>query len=114
MRVRVLGQDAPLSAGEVHYTTWERVWWSQEAEHFLDYIVSEDRDFREVLTAKYTVVNGPLAQFYRHLASGSWSNAGDLEPTTPEPLFLPSAVPALVQLRAKAATPQKERACESS
>jgi hypothetical protein len=54
-----------------------------------------DRDFREVLTAKYTVINGPLAQFYRAIQPGSCcgGEAAFGMTSEDEPLFSPSAVP---------------------
>ncbi len=44
---------------------WHKLWWSEEARRYLGYLFGGDRDFREILTGRYTVVNGPLVQFYR-------------------------------------------------
>ncbi len=74
---------------------WNVFWWSQEAQRFLEHMVTDDRDFREVLTARDSWVNGPLATFYRHYAqanccSGAALNLGYVQP---EPLFDPARVP---------------------
>ena len=34
---------------------WARLWWAQEAVHFLDYVLTEDRDFRDVLSGQVQV-----------------------------------------------------------
>jgi hypothetical protein len=90
-----LGIDQPLDDVRQSASRWYPFWWSQEAVHFLDYLFAHDRDFREVLTAKYTIINGPLAQFYRAIQPGNCcgaeANFGML--TEEEPLFAPGAVP---------------------
>jgi hypothetical protein len=96
----VMPTRTPLDAGLPFEATpqpaeaWEKLWWGEEAKHFLDRIFSEDRDFREVLLARSTIVNGPLAQFYRYLAGATCCGAGiggGFPP--PEPLVDPAAVP---------------------
>ena len=71
-----LGVDAPFEATPQPAAAWERLWWSEEAQHFLDRIFLDDRDFREVLTSRATAVNGPLAQFYRFIASATCCGPG--------------------------------------
>ncbi len=60
-----LGDSAPLPRTVQSISAWHKHWWSAEVLHFFGRIFAEDRDFREVLTARGTEVNGPLAQFYR-------------------------------------------------
>lgn len=99
-----LGADIPHDVGRYNTAAWPRFWWGQEAIHLLDYVVEEDRDFREVLTAKYSFVNGPLAQFYKSVAPQTC--CGDAVGrdyfagttfgyVTPDPLFRPQALPDL-------------------
>ncbi|XYH94531.1 DUF1585 domain-containing protein [Sorangium sp. So ce1128] len=63
-----IGAERPTVVDPEFTGAWSRFWWGQEAVQFLERIVAEDRDFREVLTAKYTYVNGPLSQFYQWIA----------------------------------------------
>ena len=90
-----LGLDAPLAASAQPESSWHKLWWSQEAVHTMGKLFAEDHDFRELLTGKWTYVNGPLAQFYKSTAPatccGGAKAFGMLEET--EPLFDPSAVP---------------------
>jgi hypothetical protein len=90
-----LGWDAPFDSVSQSQSAWSRMWWGQEVVHFMDHILLDDRDFREVLTARYSFVNGPLANFYRNLAPTSHSTqALTFGYTDPEPLFDPAALPA--------------------
>jgi hypothetical protein len=91
-----LGIDGPTASTPQNVSSWSKFWWSQEAQRFMGHVFGEDRDFRELLTARYTFVNGPLAEFYR---SGAPSSCCGREktfrmPEEPEPLFDPRAVPA--------------------
>jgi uncharacterized protein DUF1585 len=89
-----LGNDLPFESTPQPAAAWERLWWSEEAKHFLDKIFLEDRDFREVLASRATVVNGPLAQFYRFFAGATCCGAAaDLGYSDPEPLVEPGAIP---------------------
>ena len=82
-------ENAPQPGG-----AWEKLWWSEEAKHFLDKIFLEDRDFRDVLLDRSTTVNGPLAQFYRYFAGATCCGSGPPAITAqPEPLVDPGAVP---------------------
>jgi hypothetical protein len=89
-----LGVLTPLAREAGPQASWLRLWWSQEAVRFFDALFLDDRDFREVLTARGSYVNGPLAQFYRAIAPatccGSATSFGYVEP---EPLFRPTALP---------------------
>jgi hypothetical protein len=90
-----LGVAEPFEETPQPASAWERLWWSQEAVHFLDDLFTEDRDFRGVLGDRATLINGPLAQFYRDLAGATCCGpAADLGYSEPEPLFDPGAVPA--------------------
>jgi hypothetical protein len=90
-----LGPSDPLDDARQSALRWFPYWWSREAVRFLDYLFDQDRDFREVLTGKETLVNGPLAQFYRTIQRGNCCGPeaafGMLEET--EPLFDPANVP---------------------
>jgi len=66
-----LGLDEQLPPALQSNSTWTKYWWTAEARHFFAKLFTEDRDFREVLLAKYTMLNGPLAQYYRSTASAS-------------------------------------------
>jgi hypothetical protein len=90
-----LGPSLPLESSRQQSTRWFPYWWSRESVRFLNYIFDQDRDFRTVLTGKETLVNGPLAQFYRSVQRGSCcgpeASFGMTEET--EPLFDPKKVP---------------------
>ena len=89
-----LGADTPFDPAPSGQSAWHHLWWTEEATHFLDRIFLEDRDFREVLTSHATVVNGPLAQFYRDFAGGTCCGPGaSFGYTEPEPLVEPGALP---------------------
>lgn len=97
-----LGFDQPFDMTTLAQSFWSRLWWGEEFTHYFDDIITSDRDFRELLTGKGTMVNGPLAQFYKAVApatccgSGAPSFAGD--PTKfyekSIPLFDPANLPA--------------------
>lgn len=90
-----LGADQPVDFFDQPASSWQRLWWGEEAAHFLTYLFSADRPFPEILTARYSVVNGPLAQFYRSAASATCCDppALALGLLQPEPLFDPEALP---------------------
>jgi hypothetical protein len=89
-----LGVDLPFDSAPRPAVLWMRTWWSQEALHFIDWIVGEDRDARELLTSPATTINGPLAQFYRFFANATCCGDGaELGYAHAEPLFDPAAVP---------------------
>ena len=89
-----LGAGVPFEATPQPASAWVKLWWSEEAKRTLDRIFLEDRDFREVLTGRGTEVNGPLAQFYRFMASATCCGPGaDAGYSQPEPLVDPGAVP---------------------
>ena len=83
----------PFGATPQPASAWSRMWWGEEARHFLDVIFLEDRDIREILTSRTTYVNGPLAQFYRFIASATCCNGADLGYVQPDPLVDPSRIP---------------------
>ena len=93
-----LGEDAPFDNAIAQSTaSWERRWWNQEAAHFLDDVIGGDRDFRDVLLSHDTFVNGPLTQFYTAIAPSTCCGAGtSFGLVTPEPLFDPKSLPALL------------------
>ncbi len=89
-----LGQDMPFERTEQPGSAWARMWWGEEASHFIEKLFLEDRDIREMLTSRGTAVNGPLAQFYRSMASATCCGpAADLGYSQPQPLVEPGAVP---------------------
>ncbi len=92
-----LGETQPMDVGSASEGTWTRFWWSEEAVKFLEYVAHEDRDFREVLTGRYTMVNGPLAQFYASGAGATCCGQGlTLGYVHPTPLLDPKKLPALM------------------
>jgi hypothetical protein len=94
-----LGMDNPVDANQQSASSWTRVWWGEEVRHFLGYLFDQDRDFREVLTAHYSFVNGPLAQFYRSIAPNTCCGValGLANLKQPDPLFDPAQLPADLQ-----------------
>ncbi len=89
-----LGIDAPFDASNSQQSQWARFWWSEEAKHFLENVVKEDRDFRDLLTGRQTWVNGPLAHFYRSMQGATCCDNGlYFGLTQPAPLFDTAAVP---------------------
>jgi hypothetical protein len=94
-RSHPIGVDLPTEVGDEAQSSWARLWWGEEAQHYIDTLLVEDRDFREILTGKSTVINGPLAQFYRAIApSTCCGNGYDFGYFQPEALFDPGKVPA--------------------
>lgn len=90
----VAGMQA-FDVTEQAQSSWARVFWGGEAEAFLQDIIQNDRDFRQVLTGKQTWVNGPLAQFYKSVAPGQCCGSGVAYGyTRPEPLLDPTKLPA--------------------
>jgi Protein of unknown function (DUF1585) len=90
-----LGADAPFDTQPQTTSSWTKFWWAQEVRHFMHRLFGEDRDFREALTARWSFVNGPLAEFYR---SGARSSCCGRERAFKmveegEPLFSQGAVP---------------------
>jgi hypothetical protein len=90
-----LGPSAALDTARQSAQRWFPYWWSREAVSFVSYLFAQDRDFREILTGRETLVNGPLAQFYRTIQRGNCCGPelgfGMLEEK--EPLFEPAKVP---------------------
>ncbi len=92
-----LGDAAPLDDSPQAQSAWLRYFWGQEAIHFLDNVFAQDRDFRDVLTARDTWVNGPLTQFYKSVAPAACCGDGlTLGYTKEQPLLEPSTLPALL------------------
>ncbi len=89
-----LGMDLPFDATTSTQAQWDRFWWSEEAKHFIDKVVEEDRDFRDLLTGKEGWINGPLAHFYRSMQGSTCCDYGVyFGLTQPVNLFDTSAVP---------------------
>lgn len=92
-----LGPGMPLDNVRQSALRWYPYWWSREAVRFINYLFDQDRDFREILTGRETMVNGPLAQFYKNIQRGNCCGPevgfGMLEER--EPLFDPKNVPDL-------------------
>ncbi|MBL8685581.1 MAG: DUF1549 domain-containing protein [Myxococcales bacterium] len=86
-------ENRGLSPGD-----WMRLWLSQEAAYFMDAIFQADRDVRDIVRARDTYVNGPLAVFYRSQQQQSCCNTNHLrfDYSTPTHLFVPSNVPTAV------------------
>lgn len=89
-----IGVDEPFDQTSRAQSYWSRGWWTEEAIHFMDDIFLGDRDFREVLTSKATMVNGPLAQFYSASAPATCCGNGTyFGYSEAEPLFDPKNLP---------------------
>ena len=92
-----LGPAAPFAQSRQRQSQWWRQAWLEEAQAIFDKVFVDDRDFREVLTGKWTMVNGPLAQFYRGVSFGNccadFGALGSGSYLQPQPIFSPSAVP---------------------
>ncbi len=91
-----IGWDKPFDAVDQTQAAWARMFWGQEFIHFLDDILVNDVDFRQVLKGRQTFVNGPLVQFYKDVAPGQCCGNGVLyNYTQPDPLVDPVKLPAL-------------------
>jgi hypothetical protein len=90
-----LGPSLPLPSTVQSVSTYSKLFWTQEALRFFDRIFSTNRDFREVLTGSATLVNGPLAQYYRATSRASCCNRERAFGLNEElsPLFDPEHVP---------------------
>lgn len=90
-----LGLAEPFEEGPQNYSQWHKAWWTEEVKQIFDHLLSEDRDFREVLTGRWTWVNGPLAQFYRATAPSAAGGPAKLFTLmgATEPLVDPTKVP---------------------
>lgn len=92
-----LGPEQPFAVSRQQQSAWFRRMWSEEARQFLTRILAEDRDFRDVLTARYDWVNGPLVQFYRDIVGGDCCSDqiafGGAALARPDPLLDPSRLP---------------------
>ncbi len=94
----LVGLDGALPSGGQQLSSYFRWWWREEVERFFDTVFSQDRDVREIVTGRYTHVNGALSQFYRHIEPAACCShersLGMLAET--DPLFSPALVPALL------------------
>jgi hypothetical protein len=89
-----LGTALPFNKAARPAHLWMLSQLAQEPVRFIDQVLLDDRDFRDVLVSRGTMVNGPLALFYRTLASARCCEDGTaLGYVDPEPLFDPSAAP---------------------
>jgi hypothetical protein len=92
-----LGPTAPLGTAPQTVSDWYKFWWAQEAQRFLGAIFDGDHDLRELLTARFSFVDGPLVAFYRAGAPASCCDRekafGMLE--SAEPLVDPAVLPEL-------------------
>jgi hypothetical protein len=93
-----IGLENALNFGPNQVSHYQRWWWHQEILEILGHVLSEDRDIRELVTGKYTYMNGPLAQFYRWVepsnCCGHERILGMMNET--EPLVLPERTPPLL------------------
>jgi Protein of unknown function (DUF1585) len=91
-----MGSDTPIVEGSTQpISAWNRQWWGEEASHFLSDLFANDRPFTEVLTARRTFVNGPLAQFYKSSVNSTCCDAPAVAAgmLSPVPLFDPANLP---------------------
>lgn len=80
----------------VNPSDWMLLWFSQEASHFIDAVFQADRDVRDLVRARDTYVNGPLATFYRSEQGQNCCTTNHLKfsYSNPTQLFNPANVPA--------------------
>ncbi len=89
-----LGVTLPVDVGSTAQSEWTRFWWSQEVYEFIARLAREDRDFREILTSPSTVINGPLAQFYKSYQGSTCCGQGaSFGYSEPQSLFDRANVP---------------------
>ena len=91
-----LGSDTPIAEPSTQQaSSWQRQWWGEEASRFINDVFANDRPFTELLTARRTFVNGPLAQFYRSAVGSTCCDAPAVAAgmLSPEPLFDPANLP---------------------
>ena len=85
----LLGVDDPSDQVGFTLFDWQGLWLSQEPLEFLRHLFAEDRDLREVVTGRYTYVNGPLSQFYKFAARSTLGDADLGQTPLPAPASLP-------------------------
>ncbi len=61
---------AVATGGHTTSQYWHR-FWREEVTRLMSRVFSDDRDVRELVTGRYTYVNGPLSQFYRFVEPGN-------------------------------------------
>jgi hypothetical protein len=92
-----LGREMPFATNTQAESGYSRQAWAVEASAFISDIFANDRDFRDMLLSKATVVNGPAAQFYRFFAGGSCCNdTVSYGYTYPTQLLDPTKLPPLL------------------
>lgn len=84
-----LGYDQPFNTVQSGSYPYNKFWWGEEVVHLFNYVFGEDHDFRDVLTARYALENGPMRQFYQATADARCCRA--------EFLAIPSGVPQLMR-----------------
>jgi hypothetical protein len=92
-----LGAAQPLTTAPQTVSDWHKFWWGEEARRFIGSVFADDRDVRELLTARSGLVNGPLVEFYR---AGAPAGCCDHEKAfgmaeSAEPLVDPRVLPDL-------------------
>jgi hypothetical protein len=92
-----LGADEPLDNTPQAQSDWARFWWSEEAVRTLEDLFGNDRDVRDLLTGRATMVNGPLVQFYRSGAGSTCCGNGlNFNYVAPVSLVEPQRLPDLM------------------
>jgi hypothetical protein len=91
-----LGVDLPLAIRPAGSGVAARLWWAEEARRYMQTLFGQDRDMRDLLRGKSSMVNGPLAQFYRYQADSTCCGDGIyFGQKESDPLFDPKSVPDL-------------------
>ena len=80
-----LGFELPFDRTHQRSGDWLHLFLTEEVTHFLQMIFARDRDVRELLTARDSVVNGPLVQFYKHDAP-AFGPPAEVSFTRPAPM----------------------------
>jgi len=95
-----LGPEMPFEVARDQQSGWFRRMWHEEARRFFGTLFAEDHDFRDVLTAKYDWVNGPITQFYRGMVNADCCGdmvgiGGGPQYVKPVNIFDPAKLPAI-------------------
>lgn len=95
-----LGPEIPFETARQQQSAWFRRMWHEEGRRFFTTLFGEDRDFRDVLLAKYDWVNGPLVQFYKGMVNADCCTdmvgiGGGPKYLTPESLVDAQKLPAI-------------------
>lgn len=67
----LVGLDGAVTTGGHNSSQYWHRFWRDEVTRLMSHVFEGDRDVRELVTGRYTFVNGPLSQFYRFVEPGN-------------------------------------------